>query len=51
MKCSTLKKILVNVIVTSSLTVVTAGATDAELAQELTNPIADLMTIGMSPIN
>lgn len=45
MKRSTLNKMLINVIVTSSLTVVTVGANDADLAQELTNPIADLMTI------
>lgn len=45
MKRSTLKKILINLIATSSLTMVTAGANDAKLAQDLTNPIADLMTI------
>ena len=34
-----------SVMAASSLTIVTAQAGDAELAQELTNPIADLITI------
>lgn len=46
MKQGALKKLFINVIATSSLLMMmTAQATDADLAQELTNPISDLMTL------
>ena len=45
MKQSILKKIFISTAAVMSLTMVTAEANDAELAQELTNPIADLLTI------
>ena len=46
MKHGTLKISLINVIaISSSLMMMSALASDADLAQDLTNPIADLMTI------
>ncbi len=45
MKRSAFIKMVISVMAASSSTMVTAQASDAELAQELTNPIADLITI------